>query len=284
MPMPALLVLVLVVLCGLPASWMAAAAPANPGDAAAMLGLANWTGAGSSLGWPRAGLGGVLRESDLGSLSFLEELDLSFNSLTTPTGSLPLLPTPLQHLRALDLRSNRFIDIPEGFFAGFPALEMVAIDDNPMAAPELRLDVLTASAGLRSFSANNIGLLRNFPDFFGNPLVFPALETLSLARNEMIGRIPASFGNNSRIKYLDISGQVGSSEVLVGRIDQFIPGMKSLVEVRMDRNGFLGPLPDATKLANLRVFSDADNLCGVSKFAGSVSVDLKGNPHVSTPC
>ncbi|RLN16176.1 hypothetical protein C2845_PM02G01950 [Panicum miliaceum] len=315
MPMLALLVLVLVALCGLPASWITAAAPANPGDAAAMLALANWTGAASSLGWgvksadpcdgtwagvscndagrvtsivaSRAGLDGVLSGSDLSSLSFLAELDLSFNSLTTPTGGLPLLPTPLQHLRALDLRSNHFIDIPEGFFAGFPALEMITIDDNPMAAPELRLDVLTGSAGLRSFSANHIGLLI-FPDYFGNALVFPTLETLSLTRNEMSGRIPPSFGNNSRIKYLDISGQIDSSEgirLLVGRIDQFIPGMKSLVEVRMDRNGFVGPLPDTTKLANLRVFSAADNnLCGVPKFAGSVSVDLKGNPHVGTPC
>jgi hypothetical protein len=222
--------------------------------------------ASASIVASRAGLDGVLREPDLGSLSFLEELDLSFNSLTTPTGGLPLLPTPLQHLHALDLRSNRLIDIPEGFFAGFPALETVAIDDNPMAAPELRLDVLTGSAGLRSFSANNIGLLI-FPDYFGNALVFPAVETLSLARNEMSGRIPPSFGNNSRIKYLDISGQIDSSEgirLLVGRIDHFIPGMKSLVEVRMDRNGFVGPLPDTTKLANLRVFSAADNnLCGV---------------------
>jgi Leucine-rich repeat (LRR) protein len=235
----------------------------------------------------RGGLAGVLHESDLSRLSFLAELDLSFNSLTTRTGHLPLLPTPLQHLRSLNLRSNLFYVIPEGFFAGFPALETITLDDNPMAAPQLRFDVLTFSGSLRSFSANNISLLNTFPDYFGNPLVFPVLETLSLARNQIGPTIPASFGNNSKIKYLDISSQhtEGSSAALTGRIDQFIPGMKSLVEVRMDHNSFIGPLPDATNLVNLRVFSAAgNNLCGVPKFASGVSVDLSGNPLVGTPC
>ncbi|OEL24591.1 hypothetical protein BAE44_0014390 [Dichanthelium oligosanthes] len=114
------------------------------------------------------------------------------------------------------------------------------------------------------------------------------METLSLARNEMSGPIPPSFGNSSKIKFLDISNQIDSgdaSPTLLGRIDQFIPGMQGLVEVRMDHNGFFGPLPDATKLVNLRVFSATDNnLCGVPKFAAGASVDLKGNPHVGRAC
>lgn len=313
MPMAALLVLVLVVLCGLP-TWIAAAAPANRGDAAAMLALANSTGAASPLGWgvksgdpcdgtwagvscndvgrvtsihaSRAGLVGVLHASDLGNLSLLAELDLSFNTLTTPTGDLPLLSAPLQHLRSLDLRNNSFYGIPEGFFSGFPALETIALDDNPMVSPQIRLDVLTCSR-LRSFSANNIHLLIKFPYYFGSALAFPALETLSLAGNEITGTIPPSFGNHSKIKYLDISSQrdsVVAGSSLMGRID-FISGMESLVEVRMDHNGFVGPLPDTSKLVNLRVFSAADNkLCGVPKFAGSVSVNLDGNPNVGSPC
>jgi hypothetical protein len=313
MPMPSFFVLVLVALCGLP-RWIAAAAPANPDDAAVMRALANSTGAASSLGWgvkssdpcdgtwagvscndagrvtsivaSRGGLAGVLHESDLSRLSFLAELDLSFNSLTTRTGHLPLLPTPLQHLRSLNLRSNLFYVIPEGFFAGFPALETITLDDNPMAAPQLRFDVLTFSGSLRSFSANNISLAGIFPDYFGNPLVFPVLETLSLARNQITSTIPASFGNNSMIKYLDISSQTdGRSATLTGHIDQFVPGMKNLVEARMDHNSFFGPLPDATNLVNLRVFNAAGNkLCGVPKFASGVSVDLSGNAFVGTPC
>ncbi|KAF8681878.1 hypothetical protein HU200_045324 [Digitaria exilis] len=291
-PMPALLVLVLVFLGHLP-TWIAAATPANRGDATAMLALANSTGAASPLGWgvkssdpcdgtwagvtcndvgrvtsihaSHAGLAGVLHPSDLGNLTFLAELDLSFNSLTTPTGDLPLLSSPLQRLRSLDLRNNSFYGIPEGFFAGFPNLETIALDDNPMIS-QIRPDV---------------------PLLFGSTLAFPALERLSLAGNEITGTVPPSFGNHSKIKYLDISGQKDSVEPgssLMGRVD-FISGMESLVEVRMDHDGFVGPLPDTSRLVNLRVFSAAGNkLCGMPKFAGSVSVNLDGNPDVGSPC
>ncbi|KAL6637101.1 hypothetical protein ACP70R_024673 [Stipagrostis hirtigluma subsp. patula] len=169
----------------------------------------------TSIGASRGGLAGKLLGSDLSKLSSLADLDLSFNSLAD---DLPLLPTPLRHHRTLDLHSNRFLDIPEGFFAGFPALETIALDDNPMVDPKLRLDVLTCS-GLRSLSAKNISLLGDFPDYFGNTVAFPALESLSLARNEIMGTISPTFGKNSKIKYLDVSGQIDGT--LTGFIDQF---------------------------------------------------------------
>ncbi|KAK3146399.1 hypothetical protein QOZ80_3BG0265580 [Eleusine coracana subsp. coracana] len=315
-PMQGLVILVLAVLSGL--CRITAAAPANANDAAAMHSIANTTGAAKSLGWGmksadpcdgtwagvrcngegrvtsiianRAGLGGGLHGSDLSKLSFLEELDVSFNTISgytdSPDSGLPLLPTPLQYLRSLDLRSNHFFDIPaKGFFAGFPALETITLDDNPMADPKFRLDVLTCSS-LRSFSANNVTILQ-FPAFFGYNIAFPVLETLSLARNQIMGHIPPSFGNNSSIKYLDISDQkdVFGNPTLVGRIDNFIPGMVSLVEVRLDHNDLAGPLPDASKLVNLLVFNAADNhLCGVPNFPDGTSVDLTGNQAVGQVC
>ncbi|CAN6303941.1 unnamed protein product [Urochloa humidicola] len=298
---------VLVVLGALP--WIIAAAPANPDDAAAMQSIANTTRAARSLGWgvksadpcdgtwagvscddagrvtsiraSRGGLVGFFHAADLSKLSFLAELDVSFNGLIGQTGGdLPLLPTPLQHLRALDVRSNRFLGVPEGFFAAFPALETVNLDDNPMIGPRLLPDMLTCSA-LRSLSANNISLSL-FPDTFGSGAVLPALESLSLARNEIHGVIPADFGSNSNIKFLDLSAQ---SSLLTGRIDQFIAGMKNLVEVRLDHNDFFGPLPDPTNLVNLRVFDAAsNNLCGVPRFADTVSVDVSANPRIGNPC
>jgi hypothetical protein len=304
--MKGLFVLVLVVVSGL--YRITAAAPANADDAAAMRSIANTTRAAESLGWgvrsadpcdgswrgvrcndegrvtsivaSRAGLHGSLHGPDLSKLSSLVELDISFNELTgQTTGDLPLLPTPLQHLRSLDLRSNQYLKIPEGFFAAFPALEKVALDDNPIIVPKFGLHVLTCSS-LRSFSANNIEI-HGFPYFFGS-VAFPVLESLSLARNSMSGPIPPTFGKNSKIRYLDFSDQSGG--VFMGGID-FIPGMESLVEVRLDHNDLTGPLPDASRLLNLRVFSAAGNhLCGVPNFPHGTSVDLTGNPGVDNPC
>lgn len=305
---PMLVLIVLVVLGTVPS--FRAAAPANPDDAAAMQSIANTTGAAKSLGWGvksadpcdgtwtgvscdgagrvtsiragRAGLGGWLGASDLSKLSFLAELDLGNNGLIGQTGGdLPLLPTPLQHLRTLDLRSNRFLDIPKGFFAALPALQDINLDDNPMASPTLLPDDVRTCSGLRSFSANNISL-SFLPDYFGSSSAFPSLETLSLARNMLHGAIPEGFGKDSNIKVLDVSGQTST---LTGRIDQFIAGMKSLVEVRLGHNSFFGPLPDTTNLVNLRVFDAAsNNLCGVPSFAKTVSVDVSANPRIGKPC
>lgn len=65
----------------------------------------------------------------------------------------------------------------------------------------------------------------------------------------------------------------------------FVSGMANLVEAHLQRNVFKGPLPDATSLANLRVFDASDNdLCGVAKFPAGVTVNVAGNPGVGTPC
>ncbi|RCV41371.1 LOW QUALITY PROTEIN: hypothetical protein SETIT_9G130400v2 [Setaria italica] len=263
---------VLVILGALP--WIIAAAPASPDDAAAMQSIANTTGAGA-LGWgvksadpcdgswvgvsfddarrvasiraSRAGLAGWLYASDLSKLTFLTELDLGFNGLTEQTGGdLPLLPTPLQHLRTLDLRSNRFLGVPEGFFAAFPALETINLDDNPTVGPRFRPDDVLTCSGLQSFSANNISLSL-FPDYLGSAAAFPALESLSLARNELHGAIPAGFGNDGNI-------------VPRRQWSEFTPHRAHRPVHRRHEEPRGGP------------------------FANTVSADVSANPRIDKPC
>ncbi|KAL6637646.1 hypothetical protein ACP70R_025218 [Stipagrostis hirtigluma subsp. patula] len=309
--MSAPVVFLLVVLVGVP--WGAAAVPTNRDDAAAMQAIANSTGAAKSLGWgvrssdpcdgswfgvrcddkgrvtainaSRGGLSGVLNGVDLGWLASLSELDLSFNALGN--SDLPLLHRPLGGLRSLDLRSNVFRRIPDGFFSAFPALETFAVDDNDMLDPLLPQDVVRCSR-LRSFSANNINMHGVFPDFFGNSSLFPDLESLSLRRNKLFGVVGRDFGKNSKIKFLDVGGQHSDDEgdgyELTGGLD-FIAGMENLVEVRADHNAFDGPLPDATHLVNLRRFNAAGNdLCGIPKFPTGTEINLDGNPKVGREC
>ncbi|EEC67036.1 hypothetical protein OsI_33773 [Oryza sativa Indica Group] len=142
MSMPVLALFILL------AAGVAAAAATHPGDAVAMRSLANTTGTAKTLQWgasspdpcggtwvgvtcnaegrvtainaSRGGLTGHLVGADLSTLASLSDLDLSFNALRD---DLPVLPQPLGGLRALDLSSNSFFAITDGFFAAFPALE-----------------------------------------------------------------------------------------------------------------------------------------------------------------
>ena len=308
-------VFLLVVLVGGVPTWRtAAAAPTNADDAAAMQSIANSTGAAKSLGWgvrspdpcggtwsgvrcddtgrvvsinaSRGGLSGMLYPANLSLLTSLSELDLSFNDVGGGL-ALPQLRPPVAGLRTIDLRSTKFVDIPDGFFSAFPALETFAIDDNDMANPMVMQDDVLTCSRLRSFSANNVNMYQAFPDFFGNASLFPDLESLSLARNKLWGVIDPDFGKNSKIKFLDVGAQLnrddGASE-LSGKVN-FIVGMENLVEVRVDHNSFFGPLPDATNLVSLRrVDAAANDLCGVPKFPAGTDVELDGNPKVGREC
>jgi hypothetical protein len=228
-----------------------------------------------------AGLHGYLQGSDLSKLAFLSNLDLSFNGIS---GTLPVLPTPLQSLHSVDLGSNSFNRLPEGFFSSLPALETLVLDNNNLIMAAIEDGDVVSRSGLRSFSANNASIKIFFPTFFGNVTLFPALEILSLARNLIYGSVRPGFGANSKIRYLDIGGQ-NFAEKLSGRLDSFIPGMVNLGEAHLDHNGFMGPLPDATQLGNLRVFDASYNdLCGDPKFPVGTVVDLTGNPKVGDGC
>ncbi|CAM0875335.1 unnamed protein product [Alopecurus aequalis] len=291
-----------VVLCGGVPRGAVSAPTANRFDAAAMQAIAksigwgiqssdpcSWAGVScnivgriTSIVASHAGLHGNLNGDDLSKLTFLSNLDLSFNGLS---GDLPVLPTPLQFLRAIDLGSNSFIRLPDGFFAGLPALERLVLDNNDLGlAWAYEADIISCSL-LRSFSVNNASISDGFPNLFGNITLFPALERLSLARNKLWGIIHPTFGANSKIRYLDIGGQNVYREKIDGRMDLFIPGMVNLVEAHLDHNGFSGRLPDATQLVNLRVFDASYNyLCGDPKFPVGTVVDLTGNPRVGSGC
>ncbi|KAF2913779.1 hypothetical protein DAI22_10g112502 [Oryza sativa Japonica Group] len=289
------------------AAGVAAAAATHPGDDVAMRSLANTTGTAKTLQWgasspdpcggtwvgvtcnaegrvtainaSRGGLTGHLVGADLSTLASLSDLDLSFNALRD---DLPVLPQPLGGLRALDLRSNSFFAITDGFFAAFPALQ-------PRRQRDVDLETwipsdVTSCPGLRSFSAVDVHFAGGFPNYFGNATLFPELESLSLARNLLWGEIAPEFGKNSKIRFLDVSQQGHDEDARGGGGEglSFVSGMANLVEAHLQRNVFKGPLPDATSLANLRVFDASDNdLCGVAKFPAGVTVNVAGNPGVA---
>uniref|UniRef100_A0A0D9VXR8 Leucine-rich repeat-containing N-terminal plant-type domain-containing protein n=1 Tax=Leersia perrieri TaxID=77586 RepID=A0A0D9VXR8_9ORYZ len=267
--------------------------PTVPSEAAAMQAIVKSIHADTTLGWrstshvtsisaSRAGLVGHLLGTDLARLMSLSELDPSFNRLS---GDLPILPLPLCSLTTLHLRSNVFLNIPDGFFGAFPALETFSLDDNNMPMRQIPADVIGCSH-LRSISANNASINSPFPEFFGNATLFPVLESLLLARNELCCGLSTQFGQNSKIKFLDMSGQlhVDDSAKFSSPV-RFLAGMTSLVEIHMGPNDLYGPLPDVSGLVNLKVFDATDNdLCGPVNFPPGVAVNVAGNPRIGKDC
>jgi hypothetical protein len=287
---------------------LSGAAPTDATDVAAMQAIAKSIGADGALGWgvksadpcdgtwsgvhcdqghvtaisaSRAGLKGILSGTDLVDLRFLAELDLSFNCLGD---DLPILTRPLNLLTNLNLQSNCFLRMPKGFFGSFPFLETVVLDDNLVIMGDIT-DVPPCPQ-LRSFSANNVSIWGKLPAYFGNATLFPALESVSLARNQLVESIPPFFGQNSNIKFLDISKQDDDSGApkITGRLD-FVAGMTRLVEIHLAGDAFYGPLPDVSGLVNLKVFDAADNkLCGPVRFPPAVAVNVNGNPQIGKSC
>ncbi|KAM0866643.1 hypothetical protein ACQ4PT_042497 [Festuca glaucescens] len=284
------------------------AAPTDALDVAAMLAIAKSTGADRSLGWgvksadpcdgtwsgvhcdkdlshvtaigaSRAGLSGTLSGTDLVDLRFLTELDLSYNCLG---GDLPILPRPHNLLRTFEVPSNCFTNMPKGFFRSFPALETLVLDDNLVTMGDIT--EAPTCPRLRVFSASNFTISGRLPECFGNATLFPALEDLSLYRNQLSGAIDPSFGKNSSIKFLDISRQHGYAGKLTGRLD-FVSDMTGLEEIHLSHNAFYGPLPDVSRLVNLKFFNASHNkLCGPVKFPPGVIVNVDGNPKIGKSC
>ncbi|KAK3149661.1 hypothetical protein QOZ80_3AG0220550 [Eleusine coracana subsp. coracana] len=148
----------------------------------------------TSIDASNGGLVGTLSGTDLSDLGALTSLDLSRNQLGN---DLPALPRKLPALKNLNLSSNSYLSIPDYFFFSFPALETFAMDDNKVIVGHIPEDLVRCPALL-------FGLV---PEFLGNGTIFPVLERLSLARNQILGDMTPDLWKGSKIKFLDISNQ-----------------------------------------------------------------------------
>nr|XP_043631779.1 receptor protein kinase TMK1 [Erigeron canadensis] len=184
--------------------------------------------------------------STLSNLTQLERLELQWNSISGPLPSL----SGLSSLQVLMLSNNMFNSIPSDFFTDMSSLQSLEIDNNPFEKWVIP-DSLKDASTLQNFSAVNVNLTGQIPDFFG-PDDFPGLVNLHLALNDLNGTLPLSL-SGSQIESLWVNGQK-----LSGKID-VLQNMTSLKEVWLHSNSFSGPLPDFSGLKELEVLSVRDN-------------------------
>ncbi|KAK1618127.1 hypothetical protein QYE76_023644 [Lolium multiflorum] len=167
--------------------------------------------------------------SSLGNLSFLNQLDLSYNSLF---GTIPIL-NHLQQVQNFYVNNNNLTGINPDALSNCSSLVSLDFSSN------LLVGIIPPKLGFLlnleyiNFKSNK--LEGSVPDEFGK---LPKLQQLLLADNRLSGEFPQSIGNLTSLKNLVLTGNN-----LSGEVPQSIGKLTQLIELSLGNNKFEGPLP-----------------------------------------
>ncbi|CAL1403792.1 unnamed protein product [Linum trigynum] len=180
-------------------------------------------------------LAGSLPEN-FNQLTKLYNLGLQKNNFT---GKLPTF-SGLSELQYAFLDFNHFDTIPSDFFDGLTSIRVLSLDYNPLnhTAGWSFPAALEGSSQLTNLSISSCNLVGPLPDFLGK---LPLLNSLRLSYNQLVGEIPANFGQSS-MTVLWLNNQEGGG--LSGTLD-VVGEMTSLTELWLQGNSFTGIIPDS---------------------------------------
>ncbi|XP_054813134.1 LRR receptor-like serine/threonine-protein kinase EFR isoform X4 [Prosopis cineraria] len=255
--------------------------------------LANWSNSSSICDWTGVicdsndgrvkilklggmGLKGAL-PSQIGNLSFLEELDLHSNSFY---GELPKELRKLDKLRILNLSYNQFSgDIPLWIGSLFTLQHLILEKNNlggviPLSISNLskletlnwRSNFIEGSIPLEIGRLQYLKILRISSNNLSGmipPSVFnlSSLEQIILSNNSLSGVIPKGISNLTNVKYISLSGNL-----LSGQLPKGIENLTMLEELYLSYNDLQGSIPkEIGELHNLKTIS-----LGVNEFFGQI--------------
>ena len=189
---------------------------------------------------------------ELGSLTNLEELDLSENRLS---GAIPPELGNLANLERLSLSGNRLSGAIPPELGSLANLEELYLDNNRLSGaipPELG-----NLANLERLSLSGNRLSGAIPPELGN---LANLERLSLSGNQLSGAIPPELGNLANLALLSLS-----SNQLSGAIPPELGNLANLELLNLRSNRLSGVIPpELGNLANLELlYLRSNRLSGV---------------------
>ncbi|KAJ7962264.1 putative Receptor protein kinase [Quillaja saponaria] len=199
------------------------------------------------------GLSGII-PSEIGMLSKLTHLDLSYNYLT---GELPVHFSNLTQLVSLEIGHNS-IDgvIPDQLIKSLKKLSILDLSDNnfngsiPWSIGEM--------TNLTQLILNANSITGRLPSSLCN---LTELEKLGVSENQVYGIIPSEIGMLSKLTHLDLS-----HNYLTGELPVCFSNVTQLVTLDMSNNHIDGVIP--YQLKNLKKLSMLD-LC-YNNFSGSI--------------
>lgn len=154
-------------------------------------------------------------------------------------------------------------------------------------SPRFAVDALANLTSLVSFNASGFLLPESIPDWFGQSLV--ALQVLDLRSSSIVGPIPSSIGNLSKLTALYLSGNsltgimpssIGqlsqlsvldlSRNLLTGSIPPSLSSLNNLTRLELASNFLSGPIPPSLGTLNkLQLLNLSDN-----SLTSSVPIEL----------